>query len=152
LISHESGLRHATPMGHPERPDRLRAINRILEQEQFSALAREQAPEAALETILRVHPAEYVEGLHDAVPAQGSARLDADTSLSSQSWEPILRAAGGGVFAVDEVMNGRADNGFVAMRPPGHHAETTTPMGFCFINNAAIAARHAQKKHSAERV
>jgi acetoin utilization deacetylase AcuC-like enzyme len=152
LITHESGLRHATPMGHPERADRLRAINRVLEQEQFANLLREQAPEATLEAITRVHPPEYVEHLRDAVPAQGMARLDADTSLSAESWEPILRAAGGGVLAVDEVMTGRAANAFVAMRPPGHHAETTTPMGFCYINNAAIAARHAQKRHGAERV
>ncbi len=152
LITHESGLRHATPAGHPERADRLRAIARILEREEFAALARVEAPEAEIEAITRVHPLEYVEHLRDAVPAQGVARLDADTSLSSESWEPILRAAGGAVLAVDQVMAGRAANAFVAMRPPGHHAETTTPMGFCFINNAAIAARHAQKRHGAERV
>ena len=152
LITHESGLRHATPAGHPERADRLRAIARMLEREEFATLAREQAPEAEIEAITRVHPLEYVEHLRDAVPATGVARLDADTSLSAESWEPILRAAGGAVFAVDEVMTGRAANAFVAMRPPGHHAETTTPMGFCFINNAAIAARHAQNKHGSERV
>jgi len=152
LLTHESGLRHQTPPGHPERPDRLRAIARALEHETFSPLARAEAPEASIEAITRVHPADYVEALREAVPATGSARLDADTSLSAESWEPILRAAGGAVAAVDEVMGGRAANAFVAMRPPGHHAETATPMGFCFINNAAIAARHARKKHGAERV
>jgi acetoin utilization deacetylase AcuC-like enzyme len=86
------------------------------------------------------------------VPREGLALVDADTALSSGSWEPILRAVGGAVLAVDEVMTGHARNAFVAMRPPGHHAETATPMGFCFFNNAAIAARHAQKHYGAERV
>jgi acetoin utilization deacetylase AcuC-like enzyme len=152
LLSHDSGLRHATPAGHPERPDRLRAINAALEEEAFADLAREPAPEGEFEAITRVHPMAYVEALRAAVPEQGLARVDADTALSSTSWEPILRAVGGAVLAVDEVMTGHADNAFVAMRPPGHHAETATPMGFCFFNNAAIAARHAQKHYGAERV
>jgi len=152
LLSHDSGLRHVTPPGHPERADRLRAVMAVLEDESFSALAREPAPEADLETIIRVHPAEYVEALREAVPAEGMVRVDADTSLSSGSWEPILRAAGGAVQAVDEVMEGKVSNAFLAMRPPGHHAETSTPMGFCFLNNAAIAARHARARHGAERV
>ncbi|MCC6948188.1 MAG: histone deacetylase family protein [Bradyrhizobiaceae bacterium] len=152
LLSHDSSLRHVTPAGHPERADRLRAVMAVLEEEQFSALAREAAPEADLEAITRVHPTEYVQALQDAVPAEGIVRVDADTSLSSGSWEPILRSAGGAVQAVDEVMEGKVSNAFVAMRPPGHHAETSTPMGFCFFNNAAIAARHAQARHGAERV
>jgi acetoin utilization deacetylase AcuC-like enzyme len=152
LLSHDSGLRHATPPGHPERPDRLRAINAVLEEEEFADLAREPAPEGEFEAITRVHPMAYVEAMRAAVPKQGLARIDADTALSSTSWEPILRAVGGAVLAVDEVMNGHADNAFVAMRPPGHHAETATAMGFCFFNNAAIAARHAQKHYGAERV
>jgi acetoin utilization deacetylase AcuC-like enzyme len=152
LISHESGLRHATPPGHPERPDRLRAITAVLEDEQFSALAREPAPEGELEAIVLVHPMQYVDALRAAVPKEGVARIDADTSLSSGSWEPIMRAVGGAILAVDEVMTGDASNAFVAMRPPGHHAETATAMGFCFLNNAAIAARHAQKHYGAERV
>ena len=153
LISHDSSLNHATPMGHPERADRLRVVKAVLEDEQFSDLAREAAPEVEFEAVVRVHPMRYLEALRDAIPAEGgSARIDADTALSSGSWEPILRAAGGAVLAVDEVMTGHAVNAFVAMRPPGHHAETATAMGFCFLNNAAIAARHAQKHYGAERV
>jgi acetoin utilization deacetylase AcuC-like enzyme len=152
LISHPSALEHATPLGHPERSDRMRALNEEFGSEAYSMLAREEAPKAELATIALVHPMEYIEKLQDAVPAEGAIRVDADTALSSKSWEPILRAAGGATLAVDEVFGKRVPNAFVAMRPPGHHAETATPMGFCFFNNVAIAARHAQKKHGAERV
>jgi acetoin utilization deacetylase AcuC-like enzyme len=152
LFSHPSALAHQTPAGHPERPDRIRAIEQALAGAEFAKLDRKEAPEADVAAITRVHPAEYVEAMRAAVPAQGLARIDADTALSAGSWEPILRAAGGAVAAVDAVVAGKAKNAFVAMRPPGHHAETATPMGFCFFNNAAIAARHAQKKHGLGRV
>jgi acetoin utilization deacetylase AcuC-like enzyme len=153
LYTHESSLQHATPPGHPERPDRLRAVEAVLESEQFSLLARETAERVERDAVIRVHPADYFDAIQDAIPPEGRlARIDGDTALSHGSWEPILRAAGGACSAVDEVMKGKAANAFVAMRPPGHHAETTTAMGFCFFNNAAIAARHAQAKHGAERV
>jgi len=153
LYPHESSLQHATPLGHPERPDRLRAIETVLESERFSLLARETAERVERDAVIRVHPAEYFDAIHGAIPPEGRlARIDGDTALSHGSWEPILRAAGGACSAVDEVMKGKAANAFVAMRPPGHHAETTTAMGFCFLNNAAIAARHAQAKHGAERI
>ena len=152
LFSHPSALAHQTPAGHPERPDRIRAIEKALAGAEFAKLDRKEAPEADVAAITRVHPTEYVEAMRAAVPKQGLARIDADTALSSGSWEPILRAAGGAVAAVDAVVAGKAKNAFVAMRPPGHHAETATPMGFCFFNNAAIAARHAQKKHGLGRV
>ena len=138
--------------GHPERPDRMRAIERALEDEAFQMLARDVAPLANDASIARVHPPEYIEAIRDAAPKQGRKALDADTLMSPGTFEAALRAAGGAVFAVDEVMGGKARNAFVSTRPPGHHAEVATPMGFCFFNNAAIAARHAQKAHGAERV
>ena len=147
LITHPACLEHLTPMGHPERPDRLRAIERMLENERFQTLAREQAQAAALETIALCHPMDYIETVRDATPSDGLVRLDADTTISPGSFEAALRAAGGGVHAVDEVVAGRVSNAFVATRPPGHHTETARPMGFCLFNNAAIAARYAQKRH-----
>src|SRR6266571_2371807 len=152
LITHPACLDHVTPLGHPERPDRLRAIERILEHERFATLARAQAPASALDIIALCHPIDYVERIREATPRQGLAHLDADTSMSPGSFEAALRAAGGAVHAVDEVIGKRAANAFVAARPPGHHAETARPMGFCLFNNVAIAARHAQKQHGLERV
>ena len=138
--------------GHPERPDRHRAVAKALAQERFAALGRREAPVVARAPVLRVHPADHVDRLAAASPAEGHVRLDADTSMSPGSWEAALRAAGGAVAAVDAVMAGEAANAFVAMRPPGHHAERTVVMGFCFLNSVAIAARHAQAAHGAERV
>ena len=151
LITHPACLDHLTPPGHPERPDRLRAIDRVLEQEKFQTLARVEAPAATLKTIALCHPMEYVTAVRDATPSEGIIGLDADTSMSPGSFEAALRAAGGAVHAVDEVMTGKATNAFVATRPPGHHTETARPMGFCLFNNAAIAARHAQKRHGIAR-
>jgi acetoin utilization deacetylase AcuC-like enzyme len=151
LITHPACLDHLKPSGHPERPDRLRAIERALEQERFQNLTRVEAPRAELEIIALCHPMDYVTAIRDATPQTGLVRLDADTSMSPGSYEAGLRAAGGALFAVDEVMAGRAKNAFVATRPPGHHAETARPMGFCLFNNAAIAARHAQRKHGLDR-
>jgi acetoin utilization deacetylase AcuC-like enzyme len=152
LLSHPACLEHLTPSGHPERPDRLRAIEQALEDEKFQTLAREQAPLAAAEIIALCHPMDYVEAVRNASPSEGMVRLDADTSMSPGTFEAALRAVGGGIKAVDEVMSGAINNAFVAVRPPGHHAETARPMGFCLFNSAAIAARYAQKKHGAERV
>jgi len=153
LISHPAYLNHLTPLGHPERPDRLRAIEQALEDERFHMLAREQAPIAPAEIIALCHPMDYIEAIRNASPSEGEGmvRLDADTSMSPGSFEAALRGAGGAMLAVDEVMNQKAANAFVAVRPPGHHAETARPMGFCLFNNAAIAARYAQDRYDVER-
>jgi acetoin utilization deacetylase AcuC-like enzyme len=151
LISHPACLNHLTPPGHPERPDRLRAVEEALADERFQILAREQAPMAAAEIVALVHPMDYIETIRSASPPQGMVRLDADTSMSPGSLEAALRGAGGAVLAVDEVMNQKAANAFVAVRPPGHHAEVARPMGFCLFNNAAIAARYAQKRYDVDR-
>ena len=152
LYSHPIYLEHITPPGHPERPDRLRAIERALEDEKFSGLDRVQAPEGDPSTILYAHPQSFVDKVQAAIPETGIQRIDADTTASPKSWQAAITAIGAANAAVDDVFAGRADNVFVASRPPGHHAEKTTAMGFCLFNNAAIAARHAQKAHGAERV
>jgi acetoin utilization deacetylase AcuC-like enzyme len=152
LYSHPIYLEHVTPPGHPERPDRLRAIERVLEDERFARLERMLAPEADPAAILLAHPQSFVDRVREAIPETGIRRVDADTSVSPKSWQAALTAVGAANAAVDDVFSGAADNVFVASRPPGHHAEKTTAMGFCLFNNAAIAARHAQKKHGAERV
>jgi len=147
LISHPAFLEHLTPLGHPERPDRLRAIERALEAEKFQTLARSQAPFASLETVALCHPMEYIVAVREAAPREGLIHLDADTAMSPGTFEAALRAAGGAIHAVDEVLSKKAANAFVAARPPGHHAETARPMGFCLFDNAAIAARYSQQRY-----
>lgn len=151
FLTHPAGLGHEMGPGHPECPDRLRAVVQALEAEAFQNLIRAEAPHAARDAVLRVHPEAYVAALEAASPQTGYVQLDGDTLMCPGTMEAAWRAAGGAVLAVDEVFSG-ADNAFVAMRPPGHHAERATPMGFCFFNNVAVAARHAQVVHGAERV
>jgi acetoin utilization deacetylase AcuC-like enzyme len=151
-LCHPSALNHQTPPGHPERPDRIRAIERTLEHERFAALHREQAPMGQPEMAALAHPQAYVDAIAEVAPKEGMIAIDADTTMSPGTYEAVMRGVGAAVQAVDEVITGKVKNAFSAMRPPGHHAERTRAMGFCFYNNAAIAARHAQTAHGAERV
>ena len=134
FITHSACFEHLTPPGHPERPDRLRAIEQVLAHEKFSFLLREQCPRAELETVALCHPWEYIERIRTAVPQIGLVQIDDDTVLSAGSFEASLRAAGGAILAVDEIMSGKAKNAFVEIRPAGHHPKSTIAMGFCLFN------------------
>ena len=153
LFTHPACLAHDAGAWHPECPDRLRAVLRALEHPDFISLLRESAPEATVEQLTRVHPLKYVEAILAIRPAAGDVvQLDDDTAMSAGSAEAALRAAGGAVAAVDAVMEGWAHAAFAAVRPPGHHAEPTRPMGFCFFANAAVAALHARVRWGLARV
>ncbi|MCA3555869.1 histone deacetylase family protein [Aestuariivirga sp.] len=152
LFTHPSSLRHVTPDGHPERVDRIKAINQILANDHFRDLARREAPLGRDEDILHAHAHEHLERIRAMAPAEGMEYLDPDTVMSVGSLEAALRAVGAATAGVDAVFQGEADNVFCALRPPGHHAETRRAMGFCLFNQAAIAALYARHKYGAGRV
>lgn len=149
LLTHSDCLGHATPEGHPEKVARLEHVLHALE---TLDLFRVSAPLAAEDDILRIHPKHYVEELRAQLPETGFARLDGDTFLSAGSLDAAFRAAGAVVKAVDMVLSGEVQNAFCATRPPGHHAETDTSMGFCLLGSAALAAKHALDHHGLKRV
>ncbi|MGH6760442.1 MAG: histone deacetylase family protein [Phyllobacterium sp.] len=152
LYWHPLYLEHLTSPGHPERPDRLRALHKVLEDEVFDPLDRVEAPLGEEATILYAHEERFLQRIISSIPQEGLSRIDSDTVVSPGSWRAALLAVGAANAAVDSLFTGEADNVFVAARPPGHHAETNRAMGFCLFNNTAIAARHAQKTHGVERV
>ena len=151
-LSHPACLEHDNGFGHPERADRLRAVERALEDEVFHNLIRDQAPLGTLDQAALAHPREYVDRIEAAAPEAGIVQLDADTSMSPGSLPAALRAIGAATIAVDEVVEGKVKNAFCGVRPPGHHAEKVKAMGFCLFGTAAVAARHAQRQHGLERV
>ncbi|MBV8456591.1 MAG: histone deacetylase family protein [Acetobacteraceae bacterium] len=153
LVTHPACLGHDAGEWHPECPDRLRTVLAALEVPEFSTLLRERAPRATREQLALAHPMDYVDAILEIRPAAGElVPLDADTAMGAGSAEAALRAAGGAVMGVDAVMNGWARAVFVAVRPPGHHAEPRKPMGFCLFNNVAIAAQWARAKYGLRRV
>jgi acetoin utilization deacetylase AcuC-like enzyme len=151
LLTHPACLDHATPPGHPERADRLHAVAAVLAEDRFDKLQRGEAPEGNLDLVTLCHNEHYVTELRHIAPTSGLIYVDGDTSMSPGTWEAVMRGVGGAVAATDAVMSGSHSNAFVAIRPPGHHAEINKPMGFCFFDNVAIAARHAQRKYGIAR-
>ena len=149
LITHPDCLGHVTPEGHPERVARLEHVLHALE---GLDLVRVAAPLATDEDLRRIHPADYIARIRATAPVQGFSQIDADTWMSPGSLAGALRAAGAVVKAVDMVLDGEVGNAFCAIRPPGHHAETATAMGFCLFGNAALAAKHALDRHGLARV
>ena len=149
LITHADCLAHITPDGHPERVARLEHVLHALEP---LDLKRVTAPMAADDDILRVHPASYLADLRQNRPTTGFHQIDADTWMSPGSIDAAFRSAGAATRAVDMVLTEDVQNAFAAVRPPGHHAETSTSMGFCFFGNAALAAKHALDFHGLNRV
>lgn len=152
LISHPASLEHATPPGHPERAERIRAVNAILASRHFADLQRAEAPLAGDDDISRAHADDYIRMIRQAAPDDGFEHIDVDTVMSPGTLEAALRGAGAAIAGVDAVFQREAGNAFCAMRPPGHHAERRRAMGFCFFNNAAIAAHRARARYDAERI
>ena len=149
LITHDDCFDHVTPPGHPEQVARLDAVLGALE---GLPLTRVNAPLAADDDLLRVHPKAHIDAIRAAAPTQGWRSLDADTHMSPGTLTAAYRAAGGVVRAVDMVMSGDVANAFAAVRPPGHHAERQTAMGFCFFGSVVVGAKHALDYHGLTRV
>ncbi|MBM3550393.1 MAG: histone deacetylase family protein [Alphaproteobacteria bacterium] len=152
LVTHPAALAHDMGPAHVEGPERLRAVLHALDDARYVGLMRAEAPLAPQEALLRAHRSEHLSRLAKSAPSDGYAPIGPDVVMNGATQEAALRAAGGAIAAIDAVMRGDAKNAFVAMRPPGHHATRETPMGFCFFNNAAVAALHARVAHGASRL
>lgn len=151
-FSHPACLAHENPPGHAEQVARLEYIEAALAAPEFGGLDRRDAPICDENAPLLAHPRSHLDAIKAAAPTKGWTQIDADTSMSPGSLEAAYRAVGGGIAAVDSVLNGEVTNAFVACRPPGHHAEKTRAMGFCLFSNVAIAALHALENHGLKRV
>jgi acetoin utilization deacetylase AcuC-like enzyme len=152
LFSHHSSLLHETGMGHPERVDRMHAIQAELERHDAVGFERREAPRVSEEQLLAVHTPEYVDAVRETSARAGA--FDLDTPTSEGSWEAALHAAGGACALVEVLLRdgGGERAGFSLLRPPGHHAERDRAMGFCLFGNLAVAARHALDSLGADRV
>lgn len=152
-ISHPIYLRHEMIEGHPECPERIGAIeDRLLSSGLLDFLRYYRAPAATTWQLRRVHSKQHVHRILSSSPKEGLFHLDPDTYMNPHTTEAARHAAGAAVLATNLVIKGEVDNAFCCARPPGHHAERTEPMGFCFFNNVAVGAAHALAKHHLERV
>ena len=153
FVTHPHCHLHRMGDEHPERPARLNAIEDALHARGlYDLLQHHEAPRATVEQLTRVHPLAHVEDLSNRSPAAGLVHIDPDTWMCPDTFEAALRAAGANILATDLVLEGQVTRAFCNVRPPGHHAERATAMGFCFFNNVAVAARHALERHGLERV
>jgi acetoin utilization deacetylase AcuC-like enzyme len=150
LLSHPASLEHDTGFGHPERPERMLAVEAELERRDWLGWERRRSRAAGEDLLLAVHPESHVRAVQ-TMSERGGA-FDLDTPAGPGSWEAALHAAGGACEMVDALLGGQAACGFSVARPPGHHAQPARAMGFCLFNNMAIAARHALDAHGVERV
>ncbi|MDP2805649.1 MAG: histone deacetylase family protein [Gallionellaceae bacterium] len=152
-LTHPSSLKHDMGADHPECPARIHAVeDQLIASGLLHFLAQYDAPQVTREQLLRVHSSEYVDHVFATAPQTGLVQLDGDTAMNPFSLEAALHAAGAAVKAVDVVMEGKAENAFCNIRPPGHHAGRATAGGFCIFNNVAIAAAHALVHYGLQRV
>ena len=153
FITHPDCLKHEMGAHHPERPERLSAVeDQLIASGLEAILVHHEAPLATDEQLARVHPPEYVRAIRDAAPERGTVHLDPDTAMNPYTLNAALRAAGAAALAVDLVLTKKHSAAFCNVRPPGHHACRARPMGFCIFNNVAVAAKHALEAHGLERV
>ena len=152
-ITHADCARHDMGLHHPECPERLGAINdHLLVKGLLDYMIPYDAPLATTEQLGRAHDARYVRDIFDASPMEGMHAVDPDTNMNPHTLNAALRAAGAAVQATDLVLAGDAPTAFCCVRPPGHHAERSAAMGFCFFNNVAVGMRHALDVHGLSRV
>ncbi len=138
---------------HPESPARIAAIKRHFENIQLNEKMIQVHSEMAYEeSVLRVHHPRYVEQLELISPAKGLIQADPDTLMGPHTYDAAYLAAGSGIKAVDDIVEGKYSRAFCAVRPPGHHAEPATTMGFCFFNNIAVAAQHFRSTYNAKKI
>ncbi len=152
LYHHPIFADHDTGPGHPENPGRIEAVAVALADPVFGELHRQEASMVDRVDLERVHPGGFLDRVDEVAPTSGHVRLDQDTVMSPASREAAYRATGAICQAVDAVIMGEVANAFCAVRPPGHHAEPSRPMGFCIFSSVAVAAERARAVHGLDRV
>ena len=152
FITHDDGLNHHTPVGHPESIHRLQSVFERLGMHDFKDLKRFKAPIGKIEDVLRAHPLEHVKNLETLIPKEDMIGIDGDTFMSNRSFRAALRGVGAVTKAIDLVMDKKVKNAFCAMRPPGHHAEKTRAMGFCLFGNIGIGTKYLLQKYKLNKV